>query len=126
MAVLGSGGHTAEMISLLRTLDSSVYAPMIYVIATTDSTSLQRLEEFERDRASLALKLQQPFQKGSILRVLRSREVGQSYLTSAFTTMLAMLHAAILMLSALPTLVICNGPGTCVPICIGALLVRTA
>ena len=51
MAVLGSGGHTAEMIQLLQRLDRTQYGPMLYVIATTDSTSLQRVETFERGRA---------------------------------------------------------------------------
>ena len=124
MAVLGSGGHTAEMMGLLRTLDPLTYAPMLYVIAASDSTSLQRIEAFEQDRVSHATKGGQLLQPYQTLRIPRSREVGQSYLTSAFTTLYATLHAIALVFRSLPTFLLCNGPGTCVPICAVALLVR--
>jgi len=116
MAVLGSGGHTAEMISLLKTMDPAKYAPMLYVIATTDSTSLQRIETFESERPTPA-----PYR---ILRIPRSREVGQSYVTSAFTTLYALVFAVGVVLRARPSLLLCNGPGTCIPICASALLLR--
>ena len=36
MIVLGSGGHTAEMIYLLETLDLKSLYPRVYVVANTD------------------------------------------------------------------------------------------
>ncbi|KAJ6955535.1 hypothetical protein NC652_006833 [Populus alba x Populus x berolinensis] len=54
----------------------------------------------------------------------RSREVGQSYLTSVETTLLAMSHASWLMIRIRPQVVLCNGPGTCVPLCIIAFLFK--
>ncbi|KAG6784863.1 hypothetical protein POTOM_010573 [Populus tomentosa] len=54
---------------------------------------------------------------------IRSREVGQSYLTSVGTT-LAMSHALWLMIRIRPQVVLCNGPGTCVPLCIIAFLFK--
>ena len=50
MAVLGSGGHTAEMLALLKGLDFATYAPRHYVIADTDHTSAQRIVTFEEAR----------------------------------------------------------------------------
>ena len=47
MIVLGSGGHTAEMLTLLQGLDFRLYGPREYVLATTDHTSAQRVETFE-------------------------------------------------------------------------------
>ena len=50
--------------------------------------------------------------------------MGQSYATSALTTLHALAYSAWYVFVALPSLVLCNGPGTCVPICAAALLVR--
>jgi beta-1,4-N-acetylglucosaminyltransferase len=117
MAVLGSGGHTAEMLALLKTLDRSLYSPREYVIATTDHTSAQRIEAFEaseNDNKS----------NHRLLLLPRSREVGQSYGSSVLTTLYAMMHAVVLVLRSRPSLLLCNGPGTCVPIAAAAIALR--
>ena len=121
MAVLGSGGHTAEMIGLLRTLDAGQFSPMMYVLANSDHTSAQRIQAFEINRANLGVNAQHNY---LLLRVPRSREVGQSYLTSIASTLYAMLHSIWLVLRLRPSLVLCNGPGTCIPICAVAWTVR--
>ena len=54
----------------------------------------------------------------------RSREVGQSYLSSIPFTLYALIRAFVLMLRIRPSLVLCNGPGTCVPIAAGAIALR--
>jgi len=120
MAVLGSGGHTAEMIQLLQRLDRTQYGPMMYVIADTDTTSAQKIETFERNVASPGA----AEAAHRLLIVPRSREVGQSYVTSALTTLVALFHSVAHVFRTMPSLVLCNGPGTCVPICAAALLVR--
>ena len=48
LVVLGSGGHTTEMLHLLKNINPSFYTPLIYVVATTDSTSLRRLKAFQK------------------------------------------------------------------------------
>ncbi len=53
-----------------------------------------------------------------INRIYRSRNVGQSYLTSVFTTLIAILNAIPLVFKLKPKLLLVNGPGTCVPICL--------
>ena len=118
MAVLGSGGHTAEMLALLKGLDPSVYTPRDYVIADTDHTSATRVEAFERSRGG---------DKQYTLHTLpRSREVGQSYLSSVFTTLYALLHACAMVLRLRPSLLLCNGPGTCIPVAAWCLWLRFA
>ena len=52
LAVLGSGGHTAEMIQLLQALDRARFGPMLYALADTDTTSANRIAAFERDVAA--------------------------------------------------------------------------
>lgn len=54
----------------------------------------------------------------------RSREVGQSYVTSVFTTLWALAGTVSLVWRIRPDLVLCNGPGTCVPVCAAAFLGR--
>ena len=121
MAVLGSGGHTAEMITLLQGLAVDTYAPRDYVIATTDHTSAQKIETFESGRGTYAAG---GAPQHRVLRLPRSREVGQSYVTSVATTLYAMLHAMVLVLRKRPSLLLCNGPGTCIPVCACAYALR--
>ena len=119
------------MIQLLQRLDRTQYGPMLYVIADTDKTSAQKIETFERNVASpgaaegATSRLE--FSSSMAHRLLivpRSREVGQSYVTSALTTLVALFHSVAHVFRTMPSLVLCNGPGTCVPICAAALLVR--
>jgi len=60
-----------------------------------------------------------------VYSIPRSREVGQSYFSSVFTTFYAQIHAMILLLFWIrPHLILTNGPGTCLPICLAGLLLR--
>ena len=52
MVVLGSGGHTAEMLGLLSSLDFSRFTPRMYVRARSDTTSGSRVENLEMERAA--------------------------------------------------------------------------
>jgi beta-1,4-N-acetylglucosaminyltransferase len=112
LVVLGSGGHTTELLHLLKNLDPQHYTPLIYIVATTDTTSLQRVTAFGGR------------QPDRIWKIPRSREVGQSYVTSVGTTLWSLLHAFWIVLSIRPGLLLCNGPGTCLPIAIVTLVFR--
>jgi beta-1,4-N-acetylglucosaminyltransferase len=153
LIVLGSGGHTAEMFALLRWLPPTRYAPRTYVIADTDTTSMAkvtaheaeiaqryaRTDEYGRgdngqirvdtmtsDVSSLETRLPTHFVKTHP----RSREVGQSYASSIFTTLNATAHAVLFFVTATfftsekPDVVLVNGPGTCLPICAAAFASR--
>uniref|UniRef100_A0A7S1Y892 UDP-N-acetylglucosamine transferase subunit ALG14 n=1 Tax=Grammatophora oceanica TaxID=210454 RepID=A0A7S1Y892_9STRA len=113
LAVLGSGGHTTEMLQLLKTVDSKAYSPLIFVVAESDTTSERRVEAFEGGR-----KPDQTF------RIPRSREVGQSYISSIGTTLYAFFFCMKLVWDVKPDLLLCNGPGTCLPIAIATLFYR--
>jgi len=52
LAVLGSGGHTAELLHVLRHLPSTRYAPVTYVTASTDVSSGAKARALEAVRAS--------------------------------------------------------------------------
>jgi beta-1,4-N-acetylglucosaminyltransferase len=112
LVVLGSGGHTTEMLHLLKNLDPKKYAPLIYIIAKTDTTSLHRVGAFGGR------------QPDTICYTPRSREVGQSYVSSIATTLWSFLHAFGIVLRIRPQLLLCNGPGTCLPIAVVTLFFR--
>ncbi|KAI8525022.1 hypothetical protein RHMOL_Rhmol13G0195900 [Rhododendron molle] len=47
LIVLGSGGHTAEMLNLLSVLHTDSFTPRLYIAAATDYMSLQKARLFE-------------------------------------------------------------------------------
>lgn len=116
--ILGSGGHTAEMCkinqALLQQSSHGKYQPVRYIVANSDSTSQHQL------RAALP----DSTKDSDFISVPRSRSVGQSYLSSVFTTLWALLWSCWLIWRDRPQLVLCNGPGTCVPFCYAAYLLR--
>ena len=116
MIILGSGGHTAEMLVLLKTLNRKRYQPLLYVHADTDVTSKSRMIKAETDQNN---------QKNiQFISIPRSREVKQSYFTSIFTTIYSFFYGIYVFLKYRPQLLIVNGPGTCVPLCITVFLLR--
>ncbi|KAI3705517.1 hypothetical protein L1987_75756 [Smallanthus sonchifolius] len=122
LVVLGSGGHTAEMINLLSVLPKDRFAPRFYIAAATDNMSLQKARVFE-DALDDKTSLQGP-EPTQFMQIYRSREVGQSYITSVGTTLFALGHALWLMVKIRPQVILCNGPGTCIPICAIAFIFK--
>lgn len=110
--VLGSGGHTGEMIKLLSGISLSTYTPIEFIVADTDSMSIQKVQQFDE-----ACEKQHKKLNYDIHKINRSRRVGQSYFTSVFSTLLALLNAIPLIFKLKPRLLLLNGPGTCLPIC---------
>ncbi|XP_017115128.1 UDP-N-acetylglucosamine transferase subunit ALG14 homolog [Drosophila elegans] len=119
--ILGSGGHTAEMCRLTQALlqqadiqQAKKYHPIRLILASSDSTSEQQFRQA----------LPQASRSVASERVPRSRSVGQSWLSSIFTTLWALLWSCYLVWRDRPQLILCNGPGTCVPFCYAAYLWR--
>jgi len=138
MIIAGSGGHTTEVLRLVSGL-SQRYYPRTYVIAETDTSSEARIRSFE-SAASAAAAAATPAAAANTLapdftsntsrgsyqihKIPRSREVRQSWLSTIFTTIFSLFHSIPLILYTNPDLVICNGPGTCIPICLIVKFVR--
>ncbi|KAF6170156.1 hypothetical protein GIB67_038689 [Kingdonia uniflora] len=116
------GGHTAEMLNLVGVLQNDKFAPRFYIAASTDNMSLQKARVLESSLVdqSGALKVK----AAQFMQFYRSREVGQSYLTSVATTLIALVHAMRLMLRIRPQVILCNGPGTCIPLCLIAFFFK--
>lgn len=113
MIILGSGGHTGEMIRVLENLDFKNYSPRIYVQADTDELSALKVEHLEENNTDY-----------KVIKIRRSREIHQSYYTSVYTTTRATLQSIPILWRERPDLLLCNGPGTCVPICLVAFLFK--
>ncbi|KAJ1609485.1 secreted glycosyltransferase [Cryptosporidium canis] len=124
LTVLGSGGHTAEMLMLLRDMDLRNKVSLGCVLADTDKFSMEKaLAAFSE---SLQVSTDRVGDYVRFYRIKRSREVGQSYVNSVFTTLVSMVDSVGVLLWDKYDLIIVNGPGTCIPICFGSLLLEVS
>lgn len=122
LIVLGSGGHTAEMMNIISELQKDRFTPRYYVAALTDNMSLEKAQVYEKSLIQgVGEKI---IANAQFMQIYRSREVGQSYITSIATTLLAILHAMWLIIRIRPQVIFCNGPGTCIPLCASAFLLK--
>nr|CAB3221199.1 UDP-N-acetylglucosamine transferase subunit ALG14 homolog [Phallusia mammillata] len=115
LAVAGSGGHTTEIVRLLSSLPST-FRPHSYVVATSDKMSVKKIESFESTEGSE--------NKFTLYKIPRSREVSQSWGSTIITTFHACLASFPIMWKSRPDILLCNGPGTCIPLCIVALIYK--
>lgn len=118
LVVLGSGGHTMEILHLIEELNPEYYTPISYVIAGTDTNSINKVKSrnMHIDRVTNELR--------EFYVIPRSREVGQSWSTTVYSTLFSTIRSIHLVLKVRPDLIVCNGPGTCFPVCIGGFLLR--
>ncbi|EFO28115.1 hypothetical protein LOAG_00374 [Loa loa] len=110
--VAGSGGHTAELLTLMSAFRQQ-FNNLIYIVSDTDKLSEQKIIEFEKSQGAGNFRIEQ---------ISRSREVKQSYITSIFTTIWACIETLFLVWRIRPDAVICNGPGVCLPVCFAVAL----
>ena len=121
MVVLGSGGHTAEMMRVLRVMPLDRFDPLLFVVASSDSTSEVQLRNCPVLQPIFAATDSSP---PLFLRIPRSREVKQSYLSSVFTTLRSLVVSTKLIFRHRPHLLLCNGPGTCLPLMVSAFVAK--
>ncbi|KAL2864616.1 glycosyltransferase family protein [Aspergillus lucknowensis] len=135
LVVLGSGGHTAEMLSMLRRmqLDPTKYTYRTYVVSSGDNFSATKAAEFESTLLNRG-----ETQSYTIVTVPRARKVHQSYLTAPFST-LQSFYSCLMVLCGLhpdqqarlrelpspyPDIILTNGPATAVCVILAARLLR--
>mmetsp|Transcript_15164 Transcript_15164/g.21166 ORF Transcript_15164/g.21166 Transcript_15164/m.21166 type:complete len:397 (+) Transcript_15164:44-1234(+) len=122
LVVLGSGGHTGEMLLLLEAIEHVNFFPRTYVVAASDSgvnSSRQKITQFEKNNNKNNT-------KWSVETITRAREIGQTsskfLLTSIIATLEAFIQSLTIVYKCRPKLLLCNGPGTCIPVCFAVLL----
>ncbi|EFE33088.1 glycosyltransferase family protein [Trichophyton benhamiae CBS 112371] len=148
LVVLGSGGHTEEMLSMLRhaELDPAVYIRRTYIVSSGDAFSARKAVEYEKSIETSEQTGQDESKSSNytIITVPRARRVHQSFLTAPLTTlqcfgfcMLVLMgrHPDQLTLTAhsssssspcpgYPDIILTNGPGTGVCVVVAARLLR--
>lgn len=126
LVVLGSGGHTTEMLHLLSSIQhEEFYSPIDYIVASTDTNSVKRIEALNSSNFGKGKKKMSLPPHQNIYQIPRSREVGQSYLTSIFTTLYSIFYTAHLILFKIqPDLLLINGPGTSLPVALWTFIAR--
>ncbi|KAI5209801.1 glycosyltransferase family 1 protein [Aureobasidium subglaciale EXF-2481] len=124
LIVLGSGGHTAEMISMLRRSNTcSKFSHRTWLVSSGDSFSAAFAKEFEQEMGE---------KKGTyrVVEVRRARKIHQSLLSSPWTCLLCLwdclrwLRPSSDRHYGYPDLVITNGPATATILVFASVLLR--
>ncbi|KAF3906974.1 hypothetical protein ABW21_db0202530 [Orbilia brochopaga] len=134
--ILGSGGHTAEMLSMIKNLSPDSVTHRTYVVSSGDKHSAQRAQGFEESVYGNAA----PSKSGKegsrsigyrLIEIPRARVVGQSWLTTPFTCLVCLSRCMDVLRGSemntwprqmreswkgmeFPDVVVCNGPATAV------------
>ncbi|KAL8273582.1 hypothetical protein Esti_002509 [Eimeria stiedai] len=118
LVVLGSGGHTTEMLRLMADFDFRRF-PCVFVMATSDKFSeTQACMHLQSNRSLQARCLNDA--SIAFSHITRCREVGQSLWGLPFLALHAFCSSLVIILKTRPRLVLLNGPGTCVPLAAAA------
>lgn len=121
LVVLGSGGHTTEMLMLLKDLHTTFYSLRRYVISEGDNHSINKMREFEARLETYASVHDIDYGRYDYKIVPRARRIHQSLITTprtaliTFTACLGVFSQSPKRNQAdliYPDLVITNGPAT--------------
>lgn len=116
LIVLGSGGHTGEMLRLLRAVQLNKYRRRIWVYGQGDEISAKKAAQYE---------LSQGNKTGfEILSTPRAREVGQSWSSTVFTSLRSLISCFSIVARNQPHVIVVNGPGTCVMVCLASTVLK--
>ncbi|OBT63955.1 hypothetical protein VE03_05963 [Pseudogymnoascus sp. 23342-1-I1] len=150
LIVLGSGGHTAEMLSMIRHLSPTRYIYRTYLVSSGDAFSTLKALAFERGLTGAATTTTDKHNPGvvrgqgfEILTVPRARRIHQPLYTAPLTSLLCLLsclrflsptHTRPALPSApgrlgtytptSPDLILTNGPATGVLVLIATFILR--
>ena len=128
LIVLGSGGHTAEMLSML----SNPYFPpqdwthRTYVISEGDAFSAGKAVEFEEELDAICgASMKGKEHSYSIHTIPRARRIHQSLVTTPYTSLQCLLSSIFLLRShpkGKPDLIFTNGPATALLVVVASLV----
>ena len=85
----------------MKSLSPAVFSPRVYVYSNNDTLSKVKAEQVEESLGNKNVKFR---------AIPRSREVGQSYVTSVFTTLYSFLSSFVIVAQERPDVVSCCGP----------------
>ena len=129
LVVLGSGGHTAEMLTMLHRLPMlpQKYTHRTYVVSSGDSLSAQKVAVFEKSLPADGA------EEGAydIVTVRRARRVHQTLLTTPWSTLQCLWDCSRVLQGThpqqprrhgYPDLILTNGPGTGVCVVLASIV----
>lgn len=105
LILLGSGGHTGEMLRILEQNKEVKGLRRDYVISSGDETSLRKLQQFEENTSG----------EYKVINVYRARNVGDSKSIAIWKSFLSFIDV-LRKIEWKHDLFLTNGPGTAVPI----------
>ncbi|CAK7903905.1 UDP-N-acetylglucosamine transferase subunit Alg14p [[Candida] anglica] len=110
MVLLGSGGHTGEMIRILGNVQLAHFN-RIWVTSSGDSTSLLKCKDYESS-------IGENQYNATFMTLHRARSVGEPLISSIKSTVTSFGSTVkqLASLPELPSVLLINGPGTCVPL----------
>lgn len=126
----GSGGHTTEMLSIVKNLSIANYSPVHLVLGHSDKTSQGKILDSQNNllllKEDYSTSSNMPGNKHSVYwhTIHRSREVKQSIITTFFSTIVSLLQSILLIFRLRPQVLLCNGPGSCVCLCYALFVLR--
>lgn len=138
LIVLGSGGHTAEMLNILSTTLPLLQTPFsfthrTYVVSSGDSFSLEKAHEFESSFAD-SNKTTTNTTTYDVVTVHRARKVHQSLLTAPVSSLRCLWDCILILKGShpdlqraksargFPDLILTNGPGTGVIVILASII----
>jgi beta-1,4-N-acetylglucosaminyltransferase len=140
LVVLGSGGHTAEMLNILSKYSHIQVDWMhrIYIVSSGDGFSASKARDFEAEMAKGLSEIEKgltPSTKYEIVIVHRARKVHQPLLTTPISSLRCLwdciqvlqgTHQTLagVMPAAYPDLILTNGPGTGVIVILASIILR--
>ena len=109
LVVLGSGGHTTEMLLILNALNGVHGIDQItYIVASNDTTSMARITSLNT----------------TVHFVVRIRNVGESVFWALVRFPIVLVQSVWIVWKVNPKLVLMNGPGICIPVMLGVYFLK--
>ena len=117
MIILGSGGHTGEILLMIQKLDFNKFSSCYFVSSHNDKNSENKAKEsIQIDKYKNT--------KFCFLKIYRARNVGQSFISSIPTTLYALFQSFFILIKYRPNMVVTNGPGVAFPILFIGFILR--
>ncbi|KAF0988811.1 hypothetical protein HZS_1813 [Henneguya salminicola] len=111
--VMGPGGHCKEMTHYCTGF-SEKFKLAYFLIAKKDYLTINKITTLMSKRS----------EKYEIMEMTRARTVNQYYLTSIITTLISFLENIVIFARIKPDILLCNGPGNCVPPAVACYLLQ--
>lgn len=114
MVLLGSGGHTGEMLRVLDQWEHLERFKIHFVISSGDETSLQKIKH-----ASTKLT-----DNCTVDTIHRARDVGHGKLSATINTVISFFDCIQLVWKLNPDVFLSNGPGTAIPLAYSSFIMK--